>query len=168
MAGFVTAHARLRLYTEIEKLGKRVLYFDTDSMIYEYQKEKYNIPDGKYLGEWECETENIPITDFVSIGPKSYSYKYGEVVNTKFKGFSLNYSNAQNINFEKIKDLVFDNSKSLETTNLNFKKDVKNGSITTEDQIKIAKFGYDKSQIINTTHTLPHGWTCQIPPEFLE
>lgn len=33
-AAFVTAHARLKLYSELEKIGDRVLYFDTDSIIY--------------------------------------------------------------------------------------------------------------------------------------
>ena len=34
VASFVTAYARLELYKYIEKLGKNVLYFDTDSVIY--------------------------------------------------------------------------------------------------------------------------------------
>jgi hypothetical protein len=34
IASFVTAYARLELYEVINKLGKSVLYFDTDSIIY--------------------------------------------------------------------------------------------------------------------------------------
>ena len=34
IAAFVTCQARLKLYSELIKLGKRVLYFDTDSIIY--------------------------------------------------------------------------------------------------------------------------------------
>jgi hypothetical protein len=34
IAAFVTAQARLKLYSYIEKLQERVLYFDTDSIIY--------------------------------------------------------------------------------------------------------------------------------------
>ena len=34
VAAFVTAQARLKLYGILEKLNKRVLYFDTDSIIY--------------------------------------------------------------------------------------------------------------------------------------
>ncbi len=34
IAAFVTAKARLMLYAELIKLDKRVLYFDTDSVIY--------------------------------------------------------------------------------------------------------------------------------------
>lgn len=58
----------------MNKLGDRVLYHDTDSIIYEYNRNLYNIPEGRYLGEWECETGGNPIIKFTSIGPKSYAY----------------------------------------------------------------------------------------------
>ncbi|KAG8172280.1 hypothetical protein JTE90_025415 [Oedothorax gibbosus] len=34
IAAFTTCHARLKLYSEIEKLDRDVLYFDTDSIVY--------------------------------------------------------------------------------------------------------------------------------------
>jgi hypothetical protein len=34
LACFTTAHARLHLYETLQPLGERVLYFDTDSIIY--------------------------------------------------------------------------------------------------------------------------------------
>ena len=34
IAAFTTAHARLQLYDELDMLGERVLYYDTDSIIY--------------------------------------------------------------------------------------------------------------------------------------
>ena len=34
IAAFTTAHARLKLYSVLEQLDRRVLYFDTDSVIY--------------------------------------------------------------------------------------------------------------------------------------
>lgn len=58
-----------------DKLGARVLYHDTDSIIYENRLGAFNIPDGRYLGEWECETGGSPIIKFVSIGPKCYAYE---------------------------------------------------------------------------------------------
>lgn len=76
IAAFVTAHARLRLWTEMNKLGKRVIYHDTDSIIYERDPDGYNIPNGRYLGEWEDECGQKPITGFVSTGPKTYAYRY--------------------------------------------------------------------------------------------
>lgn len=77
IAAFVTAHARLRLWTEMKKLGKRVVYHDTDSIIYEYDANaEYNIECGRYLGEWEHEKPGLPINAFVSTGPKTYAYRY--------------------------------------------------------------------------------------------
>ena len=43
LAAFVTCHGRLKLYSELSKINNRVLYFDTDSIIYisvpgEYEK----------------------------------------------------------------------------------------------------------------------------------
>lgn len=74
LAAFVTAWGALILWEQMDKLGKRVLYHDTDSIIYEYDTDKYNIPIGKYLGEWEDETGGKPIVQFVSTGPKTYAY----------------------------------------------------------------------------------------------
>ena len=34
IAAFTTAHARLKLYGVLEQLDRRVLYFDTDSIMY--------------------------------------------------------------------------------------------------------------------------------------
>ena len=92
LAGFVTAQARLRLYKELDRLGQRVCYFDTDSIIYETDPKGYNTVEGDYLGEWESETlvkdnennmHDLKITEFVSIGPKSYSYKTNDSIITE-------------------------------------------------------------------------------------
>jgi len=147
----------LRLYKELEKLNERVVYFDTDSIIYEYNKDFYNIPDGKYLGEWEDECKGKPITEFVSIGPKSYSYKYDGKTETKFKGFTLNYENGRKITFDTIKELLDGTKKSLDTVNMNFKKDKKMGCIHTEEQVKSASFCYSKRQI-EGYRTYPFGY----------
>lgn len=103
-AVFVTANARTRLLKEMTPLGDRVLYHDTDSIIYEHDPEKYNIPEGRYLGEWECETGGIPIVKFVSIGPKCYAYVTadGKTV-CKVKGVTLNSHNDAILNYESMK-----------------------------------------------------------------
>jgi hypothetical protein len=73
----VSAWGRMILWEELHKLGDRVLYHDTDSIMYiEGRDGQYNIPEGRYLGDWEDEHPNDLITDFVGIGPKSYALKY--------------------------------------------------------------------------------------------
>ncbi|XP_071509045.1 uncharacterized protein [Diadema antillarum] len=54
IAAFTTAQARLKLYDVLDRLGERVLYFDTDSVIYverEWNPHDWQPVLGDYLGE---------------------------------------------------------------------------------------------------------------------
>ena len=90
VAAFTTCWARLRLYKALELLGHRILYFDTDSVVF------IEHPDdpvlGNYLGDFtdECDDGDY-IVEFVSGGPKNYGYrtKQGKV-ECKVRGFRLN------------------------------------------------------------------------------
>ena len=75
IAAFTTAHARLKLYSVLEQLDRRVLYFDTDSINYVSKVGEWEPPTGSYLGELTDELDGNHITTFVSGGPKNYSYK---------------------------------------------------------------------------------------------
>ena len=67
IAAFTTAHARLKLYSVLELLQQRVLYFDTDSIIYTSKPGEWNPPLGDYLGELTNELDDDDyITTFVS------------------------------------------------------------------------------------------------------
>ena len=50
LAAFVTSYGRLRLYDEIDKLGDRVLYFDTDSIIFVSRPGEYEPVLGNFWG----------------------------------------------------------------------------------------------------------------------
>jgi hypothetical protein len=158
IASSVTASATMRLYKELRLLKQRVLYCDTDSIIYEHDPSKYNIPDGEFLGEWECETEGLPITEFVSTGPKSYAYKVeGKVKDCKMKGITLNWENCKDINFNNLKKLV-DNDKEKLTTKQNIRFDKnKDKGITTFQMTKDIKFTMDKRNV-NGYWTYPFGY----------
>ena len=87
IAAFCTCWARLELWSIMNKLENRVLYHDTDSIIYSVKdKDTYIPPLGDYLGkltnELSCKEVNCKgcevghwITEFVSCGPKNYSFK---------------------------------------------------------------------------------------------
>ena len=111
IAVFTTAHARIRLYRELHRLGRKALYYDTDSIIYRYKEndpEQIHPPYGDYLGMWTNELSlGVHISQFVSAGPKSYSYKTssGEIT-VKVKGLTLTYAASATVNFETIKALV--------------------------------------------------------------
>ena len=51
VACFTTCYARLKLYEELEPLDQRVVYFDTDWIIFTQEEGQYQPPLGKYLGE---------------------------------------------------------------------------------------------------------------------
>ena len=74
IAAFTTSYARMKLYTEMDKLGERVLYHDTDSII--YTSDGTNDPPlGNYLGEFTDELNGEIITSFVS-GKLHVLYNY--------------------------------------------------------------------------------------------
>ena len=88
LAAFVTCQARLKLYNELKKIDKRVLYFDTDSIIYLSREGEYDPPLGDYLGEFNDEIKKkgaSHIVEFVSAGPKNYAYLLN---NNTVKGFN--------------------------------------------------------------------------------
>ena len=115
IAAFCTSYARIKLWRLMNKLGERVLYHDTDSVIYRYYPWEWKPEVGKYLGDLTdellckeigcegCERGHW-IVEYVSCGPKNYAYRLntGEVV-CKVRGFSLNYSALQKVNLDTMK-----------------------------------------------------------------
>ena len=84
IASYTTANARLRLYSMMEKLGNRVIYCDTDSLI--YLKDEYTktlVKMGKTLGEWSDEFAGKYLTVFAALAPKDYG---GILNNGEYKG----------------------------------------------------------------------------------
>ena len=76
VACFTTCWARLRLYEALELLGERVLYLDTDSVVFAHRPGQASHTLGQYLGEIKDELgEGDTIVEFCSAGPKNYGYK---------------------------------------------------------------------------------------------
>ena len=117
-AAYTTAHARLKLYSYIERLGDRLLYFDTDSLIYVSRPGTYDPPLGNFLGDMTDELEKpygagSYITEFVSGGPKNYAYKVRSartgavaVGECKVKGITLDHNTLQSVHFETMVNMV--------------------------------------------------------------
>ena len=108
VACFNTSYARLKLYNALEILQERVLYFDTDSIIYTQKPTESLIPTVNYLGEFTNELdERDRITKFVAAGPKNYAYitKQGKQC-CKVRGFTLNERGQKILHFTSMKHLV--------------------------------------------------------------
>lgn len=62
IAAYTTAQARLKLYSYIEKLQDRTLYFDTDSIVYlDRENDSYHPSTGNFLG---MESKNIYLSSY--------------------------------------------------------------------------------------------------------
>ena len=111
IAAFTTAYARLKLYDLLDDLldvlQERVLYYDTDSVIYVHKPDKPDPPLGNYLGDLTDELNGDYITSFASGGPKNYAYrtKNGKT-DTKVRGITLDYAATGKLNHAVVRALV--------------------------------------------------------------
>ena len=85
-ASMCSAYACLKLWKIMNQLGKRVMYHDTDSVIYICCPGQWKPPIGKYLGnladKLACHQIRCPgcstghwIVEFVSCSAKNYAYR---------------------------------------------------------------------------------------------
>lgn len=105
-----TAYARIRLYKELAHVGERLLYCDTDSVIYKRSliSPAENLERGNFLGQMTNELDDDDhIVEFVSGGPKNYAYRTAnKKCCVKVKGFTLNSTNVEAFSFENLKTVI--------------------------------------------------------------
>ena len=98
-------------------LQTRVIYHDTDSVMFTSKPGQDNPKLGEFIGELsnELATNEEPdayITKFVSCGSKNYCYEifYPNSQERKYvckvKGLSLNFSTSNIVNFNSMKQLI--------------------------------------------------------------
>ena len=167
IAAFTTAHARLKLYSVLEQLDRRVLYFDTDSVIYVSKDGEWEPPTGSYLGELTDELEGGHITTFVSGGPKNYAYAYETNTSKtvcKVRGITLNYRTVQKVNFNVMCDMIclraLSDLTDTITVNIPFKiaRNKNDKNVATRREDKDYRIVYSKRVIVNNFDTLPYGF----------
>ena len=165
IAAFTTAYARLKLYDLLDLLQERVLYYDTDSVIYVHQPDKPDPPLGNCLGDLTDELNGYYITSFVSEGPKNYAYrtKKGKT-DTKIRGITLDYAATGKINHAVVRALVHlhtnCNTEEKVTVDMPFKitRDKKEKNIVTKKMKKDYRIVYNKRVIAENYATLPYGY----------
>ncbi|KAG1651988.1 putative DNA polymerase [Nymphon striatum] len=159
IASLTTSYARLHLYSVIEKLGDRVLYYDTDSVIYIEREGEWSPETGSYLGELKDEIPGDSIIEYVSGGPKNYAYntlKGHSVV--KVRGITLNHDNAKLVNLSTMKDLIENQQTHVEIPDTKFVRSKKDFSIRTVASSKKYQFTYTKRVLMPHFKTLPYGY----------
>ena len=175
IAAFCTSWARLKLWSVMQKLGDRVLYHDTDSIIFSVKEGEYSPPLGSYLGqltdeltckELGCMKEGCEghwIEEFVSCGPKNYSFRVntGEII-CKVRGFSLNYRSSLILNFNSMKEALIgwkmNKPKELITVKTELARSVKERIVFNRVVAKHYGVVYDKRQVKPDFSTVPFGY----------
>ncbi|XP_071151541.1 uncharacterized protein [Mytilus edulis] len=167
LAAYTTSQARLKLYSYLEQLGQRVLYADTDSIVFTVKEGEWEPSLGDYLGDLTDEVPENKITHFVTGGPKNYAYKLhkpddrGNQTICKVRGVTLNYKNALSINFETVREMVTNGSQDDKITVWDENKitrDKQNTRIITSRESKDYKIVFDKRVITEKFITKPYGY----------
>jgi len=153
----------------LEQLGERILYYDTDSVIYLQEEGQPNPVLGSYLGEFTSELDpDDHIVEFVSGGPKNYGYqtKVGHV-ECKVRGFRLNSEGKTQLNYDVMHQNVSDEiqkpqKKPRQTQVVNshqIVRDPKKYELETQPGYKYYQLVYDKRVVDpNTFQTYPYGY----------
>lgn len=179
LGSFITMYGRTMLLEQMQKLGKRVLYHDTDSIVYERVEGEYNIPLGKCLGDWEDELKGKPMIEFVALAPKTYSYRYlddpvDETVDgckywqwegrhypirevTKIKGVKQCFETKSSIDFDTMLALVNRTKDAIHTEQLLFSWNMREMKMTTRYIDKQTSFRYGKGVVGTDYFTYPPG-----------
>ena len=146
IAAFTSSHARLMLYDVLDKLGDRVLGYDTDSAWYVERSGDEPVKTGDSLGDLTDELDGNFITAWCGTGPKSYSYSTSNGKNVcKVKGFTLNYKNSKHINQESLKELIEGKKTRITTVKKNaITRDSKTKQLVNKYQEKDLILDYDK------------------------
>lgn len=168
LAAYTTTQARLKLYSYLERLGDRVLYYDTDSVIFVQKDGEFEPSVGDFIGDMTDELQDYGvgsyITEFVSGGPKNYSYRFyttnekEEKVVCKVKGICLNYNASQLVNFESIKEMVLNpDIEPVKIISTNIRR-TKTHEVVTRQETKVYKPNSLKRKFHEDHSSVPFGF----------
>uniref|UniRef100_A0A1A8SMB5 DNA-directed DNA polymerase n=1 Tax=Nothobranchius rachovii TaxID=451742 RepID=A0A1A8SMB5_9TELE len=165
IAAFTTAHARLQLLNALNKLGNRVIYYDTDSIIYSVKQNEFALPTGSYLGDLTDELSGDSIQEFVSAGPKTYAYKTRDrqQVVIKAKGITQSFISSDQINFDSLAMLVEGyiaggRGEFLQTQQEVIKRDKRELILSNVSFVKRFRVIFDKRRLFADGTTEPFGY----------
>ena len=189
IAAFVTSWARLKLVKlihEIETIQGRILYMDTDSVIFTHREATESETaeptpiTGDFLGDPADEiTKDYGVgakcTQFVSLGPKFYAFKVIQPgsnvakVSIKAKGITLSHSAMDIVNFDSMRELATEYVNNMGDDDICEKISVPQMQIRPTKHHTLETKNFDKKVRAYSTkrrifidgeenNTLPYGW----------
>ena len=172
IGAYITAGSRIHLYRYLDRVREKVLYCDTDSILYvQPRDEPPLIETGDNLGDMTSELKpGQYIAEFVSGGSKNYAYRMldaqerSETV-CKVRGITLNYTASQLVNFDVIRDMILnrepDSVVAVHTDhNIKWKRRSEGVavSIITEPEDKRYRISFFKRRRLNDNDSVPFGF----------
>ena len=165
IAAFTTCHARLKLYEVLEQLQDRVMYQDTDSVVFITRPGDSEPSTGDYLGQLTDEVapnDGNHIVTFVTGGCKNYCYTTdtGKTV-MKVRGITLNVRNSEVVNPSTLTGMVknFDAPGKVTVTEpRKITRNPKTKKIENRVFKKDYRIVFDKRWISEGYDTLPYGY----------
>ena len=176
VACFTTCWARLKLFDVMDQLGGRLLYSDTDSIVFVQRPgDAYQPPLGAFLGDFTDElaekTRGDFIVEFCSGGPKNYAYKtQASHVECKVRGFSLNAEGKAQLNYDVLRentlaellDPLEESRRKTITQSNSIERNSKDYSLHTKKKSKGYQLVYNKRVLDSETfYTYPYGYRSQ-------
>ena len=165
LAAYTTANARLRLYNAMERLGRRALYTDTDSIIYVHKRGEWNPDTGDFLADLKDEYPHQELTQYVGLGAKNYAIRFADgTCECKVRGFTLNYQTSKLIDFDTMLEMLREGVGNKSVTKTRPHVIVREGQVAlggmyTRSQEKTYRMVYDKRCILSDgINTVPLGW----------
>ena len=185
ISALCSAYARVKLWGILNALGSRVLYHDTDSVIYTYTPDTPHPETGNYLGdltnELTCKDVGCDgcerghwIVEFVGCGAKNYAYRVNTgQVTCKVRGFCLNYAASKIVNLESMRKVLYEwiyqtknNGESTEqqrtppltTYKTMISRNKYSGVVYTHLMPKTYGMVYNKRTVSPNLTTLPYGY----------
>jgi len=171
-AAFTTCFGRLKLYSLLDVVQERCLYFDTDSVCYISRPGEPDLPTGSHLGDLTDQVEEDYgkrsfITEFAAGGPKNYAYKVavgGDVANIKVcikvRGISINSSCDKLVTFEQLKSMVDGTSRSVEIPIPRQIARLPSWKVVTRSALKKWRAVNTKRRRVDEARTVPHGYNA--------
>ena len=164
---FTTSNARMRLYDFLSWMHPtQLIYCDTDSCYYLYDEtnplhkkagDKHpTIKFGSGLGQWNDEFKGSYATEMVCAVAKSYAVKMANgSIKMAQKGITIDCNNSEIFTFEKMKNMVINDSTIKSAERYQFKWEKKN--IITTYMSREIQTTVNSKRLVEGYDTLPVG-----------
>jgi hypothetical protein len=160
LAAYTAAQARLKMYSYLERLGRRILYIDHDFIVFSSKQGDWKPELSDLSGGFSNVAEDNIVQAFISAGPQTFAYSLqkpneeGNRTCCTIKGKAFDRTEPLKIDASSV-DRIVKNVK--DQPNVHFENE--------NNKVKDYKIQFDKRVRTELFATVPYGWTLN---QFIE